>query len=237
MSEPKDPVRLLDDPGTSAELRSLLVTARGDVIDRAAVARVQARVHDRLATPTSTRRWWGIGTGAAVVVGWLALRSLETPGELAVATIAVPVMHVEDDSPEPAVPARVASTAHDIDPDVATPPDRAIAATRAREPRRPSRPAPVAASTPAPAESASEEARLLLAARRALARDPASALARTAEHERRFADGTLVEEREVVAVRALVALDRRADAKTRADRFAARFPDSVHRSALARALE
>ncbi len=231
MSDADDPVRLLDDPGTSSELRSLLVAGRSDALDRGAVVRVQARVHDRLAAPAVSRRWWGIGAGTAVVIGWLALRSpasdaAREPAPVAPASIAM------REEPPAAVPARlVAPPPVSATAPIATPPiDRPAARARPRESRR----AAVPAAAPA---SASEEARLLLAARRALASDPTAALARTAEHERRFANGTLVEERELVAVRALVALDRKADAQARADRFVERFPDSVHRPALERALQ
>ena len=47
------------------------------------------------------------------------------------------------------------------------------------------------------------------------------------EHERRYPQGLLVQEREAMAVRALLLLKRHEDARARADRFRARFPDSV----------
>ncbi|HEY8038519.1 MAG TPA: hypothetical protein VIF15_01945 [Polyangiaceae bacterium] len=109
------------------------------------------------------------------------------------------------------------------------------------------RPAPSASASPAASTPAVEVARgvpsaassgtqggvaaeraLLDVARGALEReDGAAALAATREHERRFPAGMLVQEREAMAVRALVMLGRTGEARARAERFRARFPNSV----------
>jgi hypothetical protein len=47
------------------------------------------------------------------------------------------------------------------------------------------------------------------------------------EHERRYPNGLLVQEREVMAVRALALLGRSEEAHARADRFRSRFPSSL----------
>jgi len=60
----------------------------------------------------------------------------------------------------------------------------------------------------------------------------AAALAATREHERRFPHGLLVQEREAMAVRALVLLGRRDEARARTDRFRAHYPGSVLTQAL-----
>jgi hypothetical protein len=52
------------------------------------------------------------------------------------------------------------------------------------------------------------------------------------EHQRRFASGALVEEREALAVRALLAGGRRAEAERRAAAFRARFPKSLFSATL-----
>ena len=57
---------------------------------------------------------------------------------------------------------------------------------------------------------------------------PAESLARCDEHARRFANGTLVQEREVLAIDALMRLGRRPEAEARASRFRASFPRSGH---------
>jgi len=58
--------------------------------------------------------------------------------------------------------------------------------------------------------------------------EPAQVLARLAEHRKFYPNGLLAQEREVLAVEALVQAGRRADAVTRARAFMAAFPSSVH---------
>jgi hypothetical protein len=77
------------------------------------------------------------------------------------------------------------------------------------------------------------ERALLDDARTAIEReDGAAALAATAEHARRYPRGVFVQEREAIAVRALVLLGRRDQARARVERFEERFPDSLLRPAL-----
>jgi hypothetical protein len=78
---------------------------------------------------------------------------------------------------------------------------------------------------------------LLARARRVVASDPARALQLTAEHGRRYQDGVLVQEREVLAIEALQRLGHREMAAARARRFAERYPDSAHRVRLSAELE
>jgi hypothetical protein len=79
----------------------------------------------------------------------------------------------------------------------------------------------------------SAERALLDAARGALEReDGAAALASTNEHQRRFPEGILAQEREAMAVRALAMLGRTDEARARAVHFRARFPGSVLTPAL-----
>jgi hypothetical protein len=98
---------------------------------------------------------------------------------------------------------------------------------------------PSQASVPAPAapqrapfagtrNQLAEERALLDSARSALEREDAtSALAATEKHERTFPNGILVQEREAMAIRALVMIGRVDDARMRAGRFRKRFPESV----------
>jgi hypothetical protein len=72
------------------------------------------------------------------------------------------------------------------------------------------------------------ELRVLQPAQRAVARqDFASALASTAEHQRRFPTGRLAEEREALRVKALLGLGRDGEAKRAGSAFRKRFPDSA----------
>jgi hypothetical protein len=70
---------------------------------------------------------------------------------------------------------------------------------------------------------------LLARARRVVSESPARALQLTAEHARRFQDGVLAQEREVLAIDALSRLGQRDLAAMRARRFVERYPNSAHR--------
>ncbi len=85
-----------------------------------------------------------------------------------------------------------------------------------------------AASEADPAASEKAEVALLAAAQAALGARPLETLARCDEHAARFASGTLVQEREVLAIDALLRLGRRPEAEARASRFRAAFPRSGH---------
>ena len=77
-------------------------------------------------------------------------------------------------------------------------------------------------------DPATDERSLLDRARSAIEReDGAAALDATAEHARRYPSGVLVQEREAIAVRALVLLGRTEEARARVVRFRERFPDSM----------
>ena len=73
-----------------------------------------------------------------------------------------------------------------------------------------------------------EELTLLAQAQGSLDANPRQALALAGEHQRRFPHGALVQEREVVAIDALLRLGRRGEAAIRAVRFHREFPASVH---------
>ena len=78
---------------------------------------------------------------------------------------------------------------------------------------------------PAPAASRPRSPLILSAA---LAHgDGVGALARLALHERRFPNGALAQEREAMAIRALVLTGDREHARARADAFRARYPGSL----------
>jgi hypothetical protein len=134
---------------------------------------------------------------------------------------------------------------------IATPPLGAGATTAyapqaARAPAsaapEPSSSAPAAVSSvvaaPTGVDSLAAERALLDPARTALGRgDGASALDAVHKHEARFASGKLAEEREAIAVQALVVLHRADEARARAARFQQRYPGSVLAPSVAAALE
>jgi hypothetical protein len=74
----------------------------------------------------------------------------------------------------------------------------------------------------------SPEGALLLRARRELASNPATALELTGEDGRRFPDGALTPEREVLAIEALKRLGRLPEARARLAALHARYPQSPH---------
>ncbi|MBX3264876.1 MAG: hypothetical protein KF782_34710, partial [Labilithrix sp.] len=82
----------------------------------------------------------------------------------------------------------------------------------------------------APREETGPEAevRLLERAQDALRARPAEALALAEDHARRFPQGMLAQEREVIAIEALMKTGRASEANARAARFKARFPGSSH---------
>jgi hypothetical protein len=91
-------------------------------------------------------------------------------------------------------------------------------------PAAPPAPSPVEARVTEPVAARS----LLAAARKALAAgNPRAALALVRRHERRWPDGELVQEREVLAIQALAASGAAPEARARADRFLQRFPGST----------
>jgi hypothetical protein len=73
-----------------------------------------------------------------------------------------------------------------------------------------------------------DEVRLVSRAQRALGNNPALAFSLAERHRALFPGGALAQEREVIAVEALRALRRPAEAEARARRFRARYPDSAH---------
>lgn len=84
-----------------------------------------------------------------------------------------------------------------------------------------------------------EAERIILQQARAqlAARDGRSALSTIEEHAREFPDGTLAEEREALAIRALLLTSRREDARARAGLFRRRHPQSIYLPAVEQALD
>jgi hypothetical protein len=91
---------------------------------------------------------------------------------------------------------------------------------------------PAGATSPAPLEGAAPavtEIELLRDARLALRQSPGRALELTEAHARAFPRGKLSQERELIAISALVAVGRRTAALSRASRFNEAFPESPYR--------
>jgi hypothetical protein len=83
------------------------------------------------------------------------------------------------------------------------------------------------AATKSPISTLAQERALLDTARADAARgEPAFALEQVARHARQFPQGRLSEEREALAVRALLALGRKGEARARAEAFRGAYPRS-----------
>jgi hypothetical protein len=104
------------------------------------------------------------------------------------------------------------------------------AAARPAEAQASQQLAPEAPPLPEP----EDEASLLYRAKRIARTDPAAALRMLEAHAQHFPSGAFVEEREVLAIELHARLGHAAEAKRRAERFLARFPHSVYRSAVER---
>jgi hypothetical protein len=117
-------------------------------------------------------------------------------------------------------------------------------ASAPEQPRPDAVPVALAAAPPPPAVPAgrgvetagSDEATLLRSARQALATSPRRTLSLTNEHRLRYPHGILDQEREALAIEALIKLGRLDEARPRARAFALAYPGSPHQARLDRAL-
>jgi hypothetical protein len=103
----------------------------------------------------------------------------------------------------------------------------AASAPAVEAPSTPVAPRATAAASRGTDDLLAERALLDLARAAIERRDGTAALAATREHERRFPAGLLLQEREAMAIRALVLVGRHDEARARMGRFRARFPGSV----------
>ncbi|HMI92184.1 MAG TPA: hypothetical protein VK509_12500 [Polyangiales bacterium] len=154
----------------------------------------------------------------------LLLRAPASPVQPAAPATAPTITPPAAESP----PARVAPAAPAAEPASTAPAARANAA-RASAARSPaSSVQPVRASALGASEDPMAELTLLELAQRVLRRDPEEALALAESHRARFERGALAQEREMIAIEALLRLKRRAQAERRARAFTQRYPQSSH---------
>ncbi len=242
MTEPdeREPTRLSSAAsGADPALRAALAAGRAEVPSEAQLSALAAKLGP-LAIPAAsgaTLGAWPVVAGLVAVIAVVAAVAVvalngASPGH--VGTVASADGAAADAAAADAAAADAADAA-----DAAAAVDAAAAAaTDADAAPRPFRPHAVLAAAPpdAPLPLAADleaELALLRAAQDALRTDAARALSLADEHARRFADGTLAQEREVVAIEALAALSRSAEARARAERFTARWPRSAHARRLA----
>ncbi|HKP62870.1 MAG TPA: hypothetical protein VJV78_39315 [Polyangiales bacterium] len=135
-----------------------------------------------------------------------------------------PALHRPSAAPSPA-PLPVAPQPTIASAQVPEPPQPTAAMPPARQYPRRTSPPPKAATLQADPKA---ELELLAEAQRALERDPRTALSRTERHAELYPQGLFVQEREMIAIRALLKLKQRNAALTRAADFLARYPTSPH---------
>jgi len=176
---------------------------------------------------------WGVALGTLLAAGtaalWIPPRPSAPHGSQVApaATQGAEERSIESAEPRPAVEANRG----------AAPSEAASVAptSSAREDPAPQRLAPASSAAGSPGPSAAppsrtmSEVEILAPAKEALKQSPARALELTNEHAARFPGGVLTQEREVIAIEALVALGRGAEARQRAASFVAHFPASAHR--------
>jgi len=191
--------------------------------------------------------WIVAPLGAGAIAGAILLGTTRSPEPTAVLPITAPSVVVpptpRQDSTAfpvaptvPKAPSSAASSAKDESTPIvnraprAEPPRAPAAPPQEVSPRIELAPAPDPAGYPqtTPPVETETEVSLLSRAQETLARDPARTLDLVRDHERRFDTGLLVQEREVIAIEALVRLGRKKEAETRAAGFHARFPRSAH---------
>ena len=178
-------------------------------------------------SPPAPSSWLGAkgaaaAGAAAIVIGAAFFLSRPTTTSPPVATV-------------PSVPAAVETAPTAAPPTTAPPSIKTVSPSElptAIDP--PAKPAPSARETTGASATASgvtdtEEIALLARAHDALRGSPAQSLELCREHEKKFANGRFSQEREAVAIEALVHLGRRDEAEKRWSSFQTRFPGSSHR--------
>jgi hypothetical protein len=232
-----DPIRYLDDPSASPALKQLLGSAHHDGPSAADLARLAGKLGPLLVvTAPATAAAAASGTSAAAATKATALATGSGALKLAVfAAVGGTVIaagsfqagrkYEEQHAPPPKVVERIV-VAPAPPPPVPTPEPEAPAVEE--PPRKPlvqKKPQPPA---PPPAPKLTELELLEQAMTAMKSGDPQAALALTQRHEKEFASGALVQEREMLAIEALVKLGHRGDARLKADVFRQKYPTSSH---------
>lgn len=246
----QDPVRLIDDPTVVRGLRDDLTTvamvpAKIDV--DAGLRRLQEATRSpdgpggrssgpEKALGTSTKGWVAATLGVTITAG-LVVYALRAPSTVVAPTARPtvtdpipqePVAIPAPSSPPPTPSADVPSI------DVSSLPGVRVPSTAA-----PSAPSSTAAQGPEDGRAShlQEEMEHLRKLRAAASRDQSEALQLAEEGIVRFSDGMFGQEREAIAVEALVQLGRRDEAKVRGARFLARYPRGPFAERMRRELE
>ncbi len=227
-----------------SEMRELLQTAKSDLPSRAQLTGLEGKLSGLLdgpPAPPDAAPPEGVpaGPGASRAPALAKLGVLVTVGGL----VAAGAWWSARETPEPAptlTPPH--ETEEKVREDASSAPKAeaqepgAAAAPSAKPSGAPVPPAPPrAASSPSPSHAKPtaqapkpSEASLLDQARQALKSNPARALDLTRQHKHLYPDGTLSQEREVIAIEALSRLDEKQSAQRKAKEFSEKYPESAH---------
>jgi hypothetical protein len=232
-----------------AELRlsAAISAAREQWPDRDALARVRQGVAAAVGSPApvsgsaqarilrrSLRGSWLLRGGGSLALvlaaGYTALRLHAGVAPEPVIAVGAPVVHAQAAVPAAQVQPEPLSAAVTTEPAAAEPAVAAKPEPRRKAPRLHLRaPAVVHAATETAAPSDPEaELALLRRALASLQSHPKQSLDLVAEHERLYAQGIFGQEREVIAIDALLALQQTSAAEARARAFLAHYPRSAH---------
>lgn len=242
-----DPKRLFDELGRG-ELKDLLAAGKSETPDEHQIAALAAKLGilgglggagaAGAGGAGGAAGAGGAGAGAKAsaiataakgglaikVVGVVAVAGAVGGGTVAVATRAAR----EEPTPAGIVEAPSATTrARVAEPAASLPPRVDPLSLPSAEPSARATPTTALAKS-APPPRPEDEVRLLERAQDALKTRPAEALALCDEHARAHPSGMLAQEREVIAIEALVKTGRMAEARARAAKFRARWPGSSH---------
>lgn len=157
--------------------------------------------------------------GAVVAAGWQLRPRADAPAE----SVEVAVPQTADTARAAAAPR--APSDPGIAPDQRSAPVAVVAAAADAAHRAGARRAPRARM---PARSVEDEAALIERARASVMQRPSEALRLCREHAALYPQGVFVQEREVLAIEALLGSRHRRAAEDRAARFLVRFPRSSH---------
>ena len=231
------------------DLRALLADEREAYSDDAAArARVMRRIEAAVGFAAV-----GVAAGAAVAAktGFLASLGVHAAKHVKLwialafaGGIVLGETHARLTSPSPSPPVQAPARADAVEPRMPAPtaPTAPASAAVANEPAAipvaslpnlaTARPAAGATSAAAPSDLAAEQA-LIDTARSALSRGrPTDALRAADDHARQFPRGRLAEERETMAIQALLLAGRRTDAEARGRRFHTAYPGSLYGNAV-----
>lgn len=234
----RDLDRWSGDPTAPGELQELLRSARTDVPNARDLSGLEAKLGallDAPAPPTAEPAppAGPEATASSAVPGLAKLAALIAVGGLIGGGVYWGTQSAGE--PEPATPAVVpvpAPPARDVQP--APRPESAPSEPSAAEAAPPASMDEAGAAANEPPKQRAQvaakpsEAALLNQAQQALKSDPRRALELTRRHKQLYPQGSLSQEREVIAIEALARLDKKSSAHERAEAFSEKYPESAH---------